>query len=96
MGGMVAQELAVLLQHRGRLVSLALGVTSRGMRPLGGALAPVLDIRLFKVRRIGSVVSTCWCLACMRRPGVASCVASCVRTPAQLPIVRLCSQCASG
>ena len=46
---MVAQELAVLLLRRCRLVSLALGVTCRGMRPLGGALAPVLDIRLFKV-----------------------------------------------
>jgi len=50
MGGMVAQELAVLLVRQSRLVSLALSVTCRGMQPLGGFLSPVLGVRVFKVR----------------------------------------------
>jgi hypothetical protein len=39
---MVAQELALLLLEQGRLVSLGLAVTCRGLKPLGGLLAPVL------------------------------------------------------
>lgn len=41
MGGMVAQELALLLLPQGRLLSLMLGVTCRGLKPLGGLLAPL-------------------------------------------------------
>jgi hypothetical protein len=42
MGGMVAQELALLLLPARRLVSLGLAVTCRGLRPLHGALTPLL------------------------------------------------------
>jgi hypothetical protein len=42
MGGMVAQELALLLLETGRLVSLGLAVTCRGLKPLGGLLAPIV------------------------------------------------------
>jgi hypothetical protein len=41
MGGMVAQELAVLLATRCRLVSLSLSVTCRGLRLAAGPLAPL-------------------------------------------------------
>jgi hypothetical protein len=42
MGGMVAQELALLLIPRHRLLSLALAVTCRGMQPAWGLLGPLL------------------------------------------------------
>lgn len=46
MGGMIAQELALLLLDRSRLASLGLAVTCRGLRPLGGLLAPLFSVRL--------------------------------------------------
>jgi hypothetical protein len=46
MGGMVAQELAVLLAGRCRLISLSLSVTCRGLRPSAGPLAPLMHPRL--------------------------------------------------
>jgi hypothetical protein len=46
MGGMVAQELAVLLIPQRRLLSLALAITCRGMQPAWGLLAPVLSPRV--------------------------------------------------
>jgi hypothetical protein len=42
MGGMVAQELALLLLQQGRLISLGLAVTCRGLKPLGGLLGPLI------------------------------------------------------
>lgn len=42
MGGMVAQQLALLLLPQGRLVSLGLAVTCRGLQPLGGLLGPLI------------------------------------------------------
>lgn len=41
MGGMVAQELALLLLPQHRLLSLALSITCRGMMPMYGLLSPV-------------------------------------------------------
>jgi hypothetical protein len=42
MGGMVAQELALLLLQQDRLISLGLAVTCRGLKPLGGLLGPLI------------------------------------------------------
>lgn len=41
MGGMVAQELALLLIPQHRLLSLSLSITCRGMKPLYGLLSPI-------------------------------------------------------
>jgi hypothetical protein len=41
MGGMVAQELALLLLPQHRLLSLALSITCRGMKPMYGLLGPI-------------------------------------------------------
>jgi hypothetical protein len=46
MGGMIAQEVALLLLDRSRLASLGLAVTCRGLRPLGGLLTPLFHVRL--------------------------------------------------
>jgi hypothetical protein len=42
MGGMVAQELALLLIPQRRLLSLTLSITCRGMQPIYGLLGPIL------------------------------------------------------
>lgn len=41
MGGMVSQELALLLLPQHRLLSLSLSITCRGMKPMYGLLSPV-------------------------------------------------------
>jgi hypothetical protein len=41
MGGMVSQELALLLLPQHRLLSLSLSITCRGMRPMYGLLSPI-------------------------------------------------------
>ncbi|WIA42141.1 hypothetical protein OEZ86_009410 [Tetradesmus obliquus] len=48
MGGMVAQQLALLLLPQGRLVSLGLAVTCRGLQPLGGLLGPLIKPQLLR------------------------------------------------
>ena len=49
MGGMVAQELALLLIPQHRLLSLSLSITCRGMKPLYGLLSPIFvpKVRLY-------------------------------------------------
>lgn len=44
MGGMVAQELAFLLAASHRLMSLSMSVSSRGLLPGGGRLAPLAAV----------------------------------------------------
>jgi hypothetical protein len=53
MGGMIAQELALLLLPQGRLLSLGLTVTCRGLKPLGGLLSP------FFIPQVGELLLAC-------------------------------------
>lgn len=52
MGGMVAQELALLLIPQHRLLSLSLSITCRGMQPAHGLLGPLLTPKV--TRRLTS------------------------------------------
>jgi hypothetical protein len=67
MGGMVAQELALLLIPQQRLLSLALAITCRGMQPAWGLLGPLLRPRV-RAWRVLALVSGPSC-----RHGVSVC-----------------------
>jgi hypothetical protein len=61
MGGMVAQELALLLLPQHRLLSLSLSITCRGMQPMHGLLSPILTPTV----RQTCCCCCCWLLGCL-------------------------------
>lgn len=61
MGGMVAQELAILLLPQRRLLSLGLAVTCRGLKPLGGLLTPLVKPQVGSLPGPYSTVSHAAC-----------------------------------